>query len=93
MGMIELNQPGMLFFTIPFDPGWKAIVNGEPAELLRVNIGFSGLQLPAGKHAIELRYQLPYFKLSLAISILSIMSLILLFLRGRENTAVKRQNN
>lgn len=80
-GKIELKQPKMLFFTLPFDRGWSVTVNGEHAELMRVNIGFSGLLLPAGQHEVELRYQLPYFTLSVLISVFSILCLILLVWR------------
>ncbi len=87
IGEIELEKPKMLFFTLPFDPGWTVTVNGEPAELLQVNIGFSGLLLPAGEHVIELRYYLPNFKASLAVSIISLISLMLLLWRRRKNAA------
>ncbi len=46
-GQIELNKPEILFFTLPFDPGWSVTVDGNPAELSQINIGFSGLRLPA----------------------------------------------
>jgi hypothetical protein len=81
-GRVELAEPGVLFFTLPFDLGWKAMVNGEPAELLQLNIGFSGLLLPAGEFVVELSYHLPYFKVSLAISIISFLCLMLLVWRG-----------
>ena len=60
-GTIDLAQPGLLFFSLPFDRGWKVTVDGEPAELQQVNIGFSGLLLPAGEHTVELHYHLPFF--------------------------------
>jgi uncharacterized membrane protein YfhO len=82
-GEIKLDRPKMLFFTLPFDPGWSVAVNGQPAELSRVNIGFSGLWLPAGEHTIELRYHLPHFKASLIVSILSIICLMILLWRSR----------
>jgi uncharacterized membrane protein YfhO len=63
----------MLFFTIPFDKGWKIKVNGENKMFSRVNMGFTGIVLPKGKHNIEL-YNVPqYSQLTSTISIVSII--------------------
>ncbi len=55
-GNITLTKPKLLFFTIPFDKGWQISVNGKDKKLSRVNFGFSGIQLPAGKSQIVLKY-------------------------------------
>jgi len=78
-GEITIDQSRMLFFTLPFDRGWVATVNGEPVEMQQVNIGFSGLLLPAGKHIVELQYHLPNFMVSLIISVVSVV-MIMFFL-------------
>ncbi len=72
-GTIELQENKMLFFTIPYDRGWKIKVNGKQEELSRVNIGFTGIILPAGKHEIELYYVPEYSKITSMISIVSII--------------------
>ncbi|MEZ4886662.1 MAG: YfhO family protein [Chitinophagales bacterium] len=60
-GTIGLPKPKMMFFSIPYDVGWSAKVNGKPADLELVNLGFMGLMLPAGNHTIQLSYLPPYF--------------------------------
>ena len=35
----------LLFFSIPYDDGWTATVNGEPAEIEKVNIGFMAVKV------------------------------------------------
>ncbi len=40
-------------------PFWHAEVDGQPTEVLRVSCGLMGVDLPAGKHEIILRYQPP----------------------------------
>ena len=70
-GKISLQEPKLLFFTIPFDFGWEAIVNGKKQTLIKTNIGFTGLMLEAGKYEIKLKYLPPYFKLSLWITIIA----------------------
>lgn len=71
-GTITLDKDRLLFFSIPYDKGWHAEVDGEPAELLRVNIGFMGLTLTSGEHTVTLRYQQPYFWLGLSVSLLAL---------------------
>jgi uncharacterized membrane protein YfhO len=61
-GHIERDQPVMLFFSIPYDDGWKAEVDGVKKELEMIHYGFTGLLLDPGKHAIELRYEPPLSK-------------------------------
>jgi uncharacterized membrane protein YfhO len=56
-GSINLAAPAVLFYSIPFDEGWKATVNGKQVKLSRVNCGFTGLLLPAGKSDVHLTFE------------------------------------
>jgi hypothetical protein len=38
-------------------PGWRVTVNGERAELLRVNYNLRGVQLPPGEHVVRFTYR------------------------------------
>lgn len=38
-------------------PGWRAAVDGQDAALMRAYGGLMALELPAGRHTIELRYE------------------------------------
>ena len=72
-GTIKLNEKKMLFFTIPFDKGWSAVVDGRTVQPLLVNIGFTGLLLDRGKHNIVLSFTPQYFYVSAAVSIIAII--------------------
>ena len=52
----------MVFFSIPYDFGWKATVNGVSKPVERVNYGFAGILLEPGSHKIELKYEPPLSK-------------------------------
>ncbi|MCP5062685.1 MAG: YfhO family protein [Ignavibacteriae bacterium] len=73
LGTINLKEPKALFFSIPFDHGWNARVNGEKAEIIQTNIGFSSVMLPDGNHSVELHYKLPYQNILILISIFSVL--------------------
>jgi len=72
-GTIALDKKKLLFFSIPLDSGWMVYDNGEPAEIMKTNIGFMGIMLNKGKHNIELEYQIKHLKFSIPISILSLI--------------------
>lgn len=80
-GDITLSKDKLLFLSIPYDKGWSLKVDGEDAELKRVNIGFMGALLTKGSHHIELIYQTPYQKTGGIISCISIglMATILIY--------------
>lgn len=72
-GKITVSKDKMLFFSIPLDKGWTAIVNGEKAKIHQVNVGFSGLMLPKGTHEIELIYNTPYLSTGMWVSLLGML--------------------
>ena len=39
---ITLKEENLVFFSVPYDKGWTATVNGEPVEIEKVNVGFMG---------------------------------------------------
>ncbi len=93
-GKISLLKTKMLFFTIPFDNGWKIKVNDKDKTLQRVNYGFTGIALPKGEHKIELFYVPQYSKLTNTISLISIIGfwsfLIYFFIRKRRQIKKKQ---
>jgi len=87
-GSVTLEREKLLFFSIPFDAGWSARVDGAAARLHRVNIGFTGLLLPPGRHEVELTYAAPYGRLSAAVSILALC--VWLWLAHRDRSTRSR---
>ncbi len=49
----------LVVFSVPFDKGWSAEVNGAPAEVEKVNGGFVAVRVPAGKGKIAFTYETP----------------------------------
>jgi len=77
-GELSLDARKILFFTIPFDRGWTAVVNGEVRDLVPVNIGFTGLVLEPGDYEITLRYSPPFFVASVCVSLFCLVAYALL---------------
>ena len=55
---VEAKEDSALFTTIPFEEGWTATLDGEPAEILTAaNETLMCLSVPKGAHKIELRFK------------------------------------
>lgn len=78
-GTINLSKPKLLFFSIPYDKGWHITIDGEKKNLMLCNIGFMGIELDKGFHRIELKYELPYFKLGIILTIIGGFLFIIFF--------------
>ncbi len=76
-GNITTSSPGMLWFSLPYNRGFKAFVNGEEVPIQLVNIGYMGLTLPAGEHDISFVYQTPGMRAGLLISLGGIIACML----------------
>jgi uncharacterized membrane protein YfhO len=72
----------LLWSSTP-DPGWRATVDGVPAPLARGPGILQGIPLPPGEHVVEARYRPPGLLAGGAISIASLIALLLLSRRGR----------
>lgn len=57
---ILLNQDNLVFFSVPYDKGFTAYVNGEETEIEKVNYALSAVYVPAGDNEIVFSYKTPY---------------------------------
>jgi len=65
---ITADKERLVFFSVPWEGGWSAQVNGKPAEIAKVNVGFMAVKVPAGESVIRFDYATPGLKLGAAIS-------------------------
>jgi uncharacterized membrane protein YfhO len=79
-GKINVDKKKLLFFSIPFDKGWVARIDGKKIDPMMVNIGFIGLPLDKGDHEIELSFTPRYFRLGAIISLGALIFFVLLII-------------
>lgn len=72
----SLNAPGVLVLADSYYPGWRAYVDGDEKEILRANLFFRGVFLPAGEHVVEFCYQPRSFTIGLIISLLTVFFIV-----------------
>jgi hypothetical protein len=83
-GTITMDKKQLLFFSIPFDVGWSASVDGKPARLEKVDFGMTGILLEKGQHSIELRFRPRFLTVGMIVSSgAAVLFLGLLFLPTR----------
>jgi len=73
------EKTGLLVLSDAYYPGWRAYLDGEPAELLRVNIALRGVVVPPGEHTVVFAYHPRWFQVGAVLSLVTLLGLILLF--------------
>jgi hypothetical protein len=64
----DMTTPGFVVLVDSYDPGWRATVDEASVRVLRANVAFRAVRVPAGHHRIELVYRPPAVLWGLAIS-------------------------
>ena len=82
------EEATLVFFSVPYDDGFTATVNGESVPVLKVDNGLMAVPVPAGVNEIVFTYRTPGLGLSVRISLsaLVVYGAYLLWLR-RKNRA------
>ncbi|MBI4347045.1 MAG: YfhO family protein [Elusimicrobia bacterium] len=76
---------GTLFLAEAFYPGWRAFVNGKPAETSRALEAFTQVRVPAGPVRVDVRYRPSTFTrgVALMLAALAVLAVWAARLRGR----------
>ena len=91
---VNSGKGGVLVFSEIYYPGWTATVDGEPAELGRVDYLLRALQIKPGKHQVELAFfpksvdtteTIAY--VAFALLILIVLGILFLEYRNRKKVA------
>ncbi len=90
---IETGSSEIVFFSVPFDNGWSAHVNGKPAEIRVVDGGFMAVEVPAGTSTIEFSYRTNGILVGLLVTcagvLLFVLYLILFKFRKKEKATYR----
>ena len=58
---IKSDKDNLVFFSVPYMEGWSAKVNGEDAEVVKVNYGFMAVKVDEGDNDIVFSYENPNY--------------------------------
>ena len=77
---IALDKPKMVFFSVPYEDGWTAKVNGKEVPVEKVNVGFMAVRCETGDNQIEFHYETPGLRSGAVTSVCGIAALVLYLL-------------
>jgi hypothetical protein len=69
---VELPRPGILVVSESYFPGWRAWVDGAPAEILRTDYVLRGIELDAGAHHVRFEYRPWSVRIGAALSLIGV---------------------
>lgn len=86
------NEGLAVFSEMYYKNGWIATVDGKETDIYRVDYVLRALQIPAGKHTIEFKFEPQVVKTGSTIALMSSIGMILLLLGGLYFENKNKQN-
>ncbi|MCQ2450720.1 MAG: YfhO family protein [Clostridia bacterium] len=77
------EKASLVFFSVPYDKGWSATVNGNPVTPEKVNKGFMAVVVPKGKSKVVFTYKTPGLTLGAEISLIGFVIFLIYFLSAK----------
>ena len=74
---VNVSTPSVLVLTQIHYPGWRASIDGRSAPVLQTDYAFTGTLVGTGSHEIEFRFMPPTFVVGAAISLATVLAMIL----------------
>lgn len=71
------DKERVVFFSVPWESGWSATVNGKAAPIEKVNVGFMAVTVPAGTSEIRFHYTTPGLKAGALVTLGGILLFVL----------------
>jgi len=68
---VDTDRPGVVVLHDLYYPGWQVTVDGKPQPILRANLLFRGVEVPAGHHLVEFKFR-PFSMSNLADALASL---------------------
>ena len=79
---VKSNKGGVVVLSEIYYPGWKATIDGQPAELGRVNYILRALNVKAGSHKVVLDFHPTSLKNTETVAYVGYVVLLLLLIAG-----------
>ncbi|MBS1903597.1 MAG: YfhO family protein [Bacteroidetes bacterium] len=74
---VHTSQNGMLFFSEIYYPAWHAYIDGKETKLYRAFTALRAVEVPAGDHTVELRYESSAFATGSMITLVTLGASVL----------------
>jgi Bacterial membrane protein YfhO len=78
----NVNKGFAVFSEMYYKNGWNAYVDGKKSEHIRVNYLLRGMEIPAGNHKIEFKFEPEVIKTGSIIVLVSLFGMLLFLIGG-----------
>ncbi|MDO5476656.1 MAG: YfhO family protein [Eubacteriales bacterium] len=72
----RMKRDNLLLFSVPYDEGFRATIDGQPAEVERADFGLTAIFVPEGEHEIRVTYLPPGFVPACLVSLLTAAGIV-----------------
>jgi hypothetical protein len=79
---VQASGPAMVVVSEVFYPGWRATVDGAETTIFRADHALRAVQVPAGRHNVEMVFDPLSFRLGAVVSLATLLAAAVLFLRA-----------
>ena len=80
----------MIFFSVPYEDGWSAEINGQPVDIYQANIGFMAVRAKAGQtNEIKFTYTTPGLLSGAVTSVFCVILYIIYLLVSKKKNKLK----
>ncbi len=83
---VDASKQGMVVIAQAYYAPWHAYVDQQPTRLWRANYAFQALEVPAGRHHVEIVYQDRKFQIGCWISVATLLGCAGFWLGGRKKS-------
>jgi hypothetical protein len=73
---VNLDQNSLVTVSEVFFSGWKAWIDGKPAEIYKANHALRALFVPSGSHLLEFRFEPAWAQPLLVLAVLWLLSVL-----------------
>ena len=80
-GVVQTDDVSFMVLTLPYDKGWKVLINDEEVDAYKVNGGFMGIPLIQGENRLEMYFMPQGFKLGFVFSAIGGLLLLLMIIK------------
>lgn len=70
----DYGEESYVYFSVPFDNDWTLYVDGEKSRILSSG-GMMLVRVPAGEHSLVFQYCTPFYRLGVAMAVVSLIIL------------------
>ncbi|MBR4073708.1 MAG: YfhO family protein [Clostridia bacterium] len=77
---VTRDNKNLVFFSVPYDEGWSATVNGRKVDIEKVNAGFMAVPVDSGRSVIEFTYTTPMLDKGILITLAATLIFLIYFI-------------